>query len=99
MKVIICGTENTDIYPRIYPELYNVVDDSLADAGVMWGGINMCQLGWNNIFKNYCGVEFEMVLDSDILENEEYKAMEVWPGVNSVKLIDDVMVVKLSNNL
>lgn len=100
MKILICGTENPDNYPLIYNNLYDKVSGSVATYGMMWSGLSTCQTGWINIFKNYCGIEFIQSVDEDfnIIKTDDYKDMNAFPYSNSVKVINDIMVVKLSYN-
>lgn len=50
---------------------------------------------------NYCGMDLEYVERDEILvlqETEQVKALEAWPSDNSSTVINDTLVIKLSDN-
>lgn len=52
-----------------------------------------------NFIKNYIGVDFNYATSKEINEliaNDEYKNMSIYPYDNSIKLIDNIIVVKFS---
>lgn len=49
---------------------------------------------YQSFLKNYLGISLE--LDWDMKEPDELKAMPVWPEENSVQVINDTLLIKLS---
>ena len=56
---------------------------------------------WKNFMNLYCGIPIEFCKDYEyytIVNSEEFKKMDIFPGENSVKIIQDVMVIKFTEN-
>lgn len=56
---------------------------------------------WKNFINVFCGIPIEFCKDYEyytIITSDEFKQMDIFPGKNSVKIIDDVMVVKFTEN-
>lgn len=56
---------------------------------------------WNKFLDLYFGVNFTRPDEQtyyDIVNSEEFKEMEIYPKNNSIKIINDVIVVKLKEN-
>ena len=85
---------------RFIPKDIERTNGYITKDNVTWGNYEGT---WQNkkFFEKYNGVVFEMVDKSkyDIIkETEEYKEMPIYPNSGSIKIIDDVIVVKISNN-
>ena len=49
----------------------------------------------------FCGMPIEFCKDYEyylIVNSDEFKQMDIFPGENSVRIINDVMVVKFTEN-
>lgn len=56
---------------------------------------------WKNFMNVFCGIPIEFCKDYEyytIITSDEFKQMDIFPGENSVKIIDDVMVIKFTEN-
>lgn len=63
-----------------------------------WNGISTDR---RNYLYNFCGIEagmFSREEYDDIVQSNEFKEMPIWPEEGSVKMIQDMAVVKLSEN-
>lgn len=101
MKILICGQEFSENYPQIYPELYDKVKRSFTFPGYMWSSILLEQRAWTELIKSTSGIEYqvtEMEQAEQIMTTDVYENMPLFPAKDSVCRIDDVMVVKISNN-
>lgn len=102
MKILICGREITENYPQIYSELlYDKVKRSFASPGYMWGGIPLEQRAWTELIKQTHGIEYQtpnIETVEQIMATDIYANMPLFPEKGSVCQIEDVMVVKLTNN-
>lgn len=86
-------------------ELYPVTDITLDVTGnlIGIGGDSLLYTGENyGIFmKNYLGVELN-TLDPEEMEavytSDSYRAMDSFPGKNSMKVVDGILYVKTENN-
>ena len=82
---------------------YLIASNQIKDR--TWGFISCIPMiwknnntGWNKFFYEYMGVNVKIVNikdNQDILETEEYKNMEVYPSNNSIKVINNTVVIKL----
>lgn len=65
----------------------------------MWEEPHLCNRGWNHFIKYYLGVEF---LESSIedyekvISNKEYQEMPFYPRNGYIKIINDTLVVKIT---
>lgn len=94
MPVMFVGSFDGNISEN-YPRINEVIRGS--NLPYMWEG--QIQLGWNKFLIMYMGVEYEMYGDgfgSTFSEYPEYQEMDIFPAENSIKVIDGVMVIKLS---
>lgn len=56
---------------------------------------------WKNFMNVFCGIPIEFCKDYEyytIINSEEFKKMDLFPGENSVRIIQDVMVVKFTES-
>ena len=100
MKVMIGGRAELGNYPRSYPEMYSVVSGTAVEYGYFWNSINGRQACWNNFLKQYLGVDYGVCNLEEIYvvtESEEYKNMPLFPLEGSVQMMNDIVIVKLSD--
>ncbi len=99
-QLLLLGILINGNFPRNYPILYNIVDGSIATYGCFWSDFYISsELCWIRLFNQYHGLNYKAVWEesaNDIFNNEEYKNMDIFPNNNSVKKINDIIVVKLS---
>lgn len=68
------------------------------ESTIWWGNLD----SWQKIFYEYVGVNLKLVSEHEeksieILQSEEYKNMKVYPEKDSIKIINGIVVVRLSN--
>lgn len=66
------------------------------NSTIWWGNLD----SWRKMLYEYTGVNLNLVSEwecSEIFETEEYKNMNYYPGKNSIKVINNIVVVKLSD--
>ena len=100
MKLVIGGDAERGNYSCEFEELEEIVKGSLAVKGMVWNGY-LANWGYIPIMRNYLGLNYETPSVEEyntIIESEEYSNMGILPNQNCVKLIDDIIVVKLSEN-
>lgn len=80
-------------------DIYNLaVTNSLRSSifhGTYWGQ----ESTWKNFMDLFFGTHIEFCDDYEyytIIHSDEFKEMDIFPGENSVKIINDVMVVKFT---
>ena len=85
---------NTDTEAR---KIYDRTWGFIANKSTLWWG-NMDS--WRKILYEYEGVNIKLVNEhesSEIFETEEYKNMKYYPEKDSIKIINETVVVKLSD--
>lgn len=103
MKVVFLGGLSNNKYlnktnttleaKRIYERTWGFI----SGTPTMWWG-NM--ESWKKAIYEYIGVNINLAIDSErdkIYETEEYKNMKNYPEKDSIKVINDIIVVKLSD--
>ena len=103
MPVLITGgLENNDYFNKTNTSLENkkIFDRSwgfISKEPTIWmGDLD----SWEKAIYEYVGVNMNLVSEEeskDIIETEEYKNMKTYPKKDSIKIINNVVVVKLSN--
>ncbi len=77
---------------KIYNRTWGFISDSPT---IWWGNLD----SWNKIFYEYVGVNLNLVSEAEseeILETEEFKNMKCYPEKDSIEVINNTVVVKLS---
>jgi len=98
-KIMIAGNPEYGNYPCQYKELREIVKGSLAVKGMVWQGGWLSNVCYQGIYRNYFNVNYEITTAQEyqrIIESEAYLEMKLFPNDNSVKKIEDIIVVKLS---
>lgn len=100
MNKLFAGVIDDLNFPKTL-DIYNfAVTNSLK--GSIFHGTYMGQEGtWRNFINTFCGTDISFCKDYEyytIINTEEFKQMDIFPGENSVKMINDVMVVKFTDN-
>ena len=79
------------------PEFYRAFDSLSQVTGT--GGVNLNSWSIRSYFHYYCGQDLPSPTDAQaqaIYQSPEYAAMPCWPDNGSVKMIDGILVAKLS---
>ena len=98
MPLLLAGIIGNNNYPRTM-NLYGYTIGELANNTVFHGTYGG-QIGtWINYMRVFFGLDIQMC-DTDtyyrIVTGEDYKDMEMFPAEDSIRIIDGVVVVKLS---
>ena len=91
------GNNSSSNYPQIENSLGK---DNIATWGVLWPDFGGNQATWYHFMSYYCGWKFQVCTEEeylDIINTEEYKTMKQFPQKDSIKKINDIYVVKISN--
>ena len=99
MNKLFAGVIDDVNFPKTL-DIYNLaVTNSLRSSifhATYWGQ----EATWRNFMEVFCGIRINFCEDYEyykIIHSDEFKQMDIFPGENSVKMIDDVMVVKFTN--
>lgn len=100
MKVLFCGTEHPEMYPRIHQSVYDMTSISSSAFGMVWPDLGCAQMEWTAIMRQTVGINYQQTTIEDfkmILPSYTFQAMPVFPAEDSIQIIGDTMVVKLSS--
>ena len=87
----------------------DVLRFQVRDASRANGFISDDNMTWNNynglsqnssFYEKYLGVKINVVskdIYQEIVQSDEFKAMPIYPNYGSIKIIDDVVVIKVSD--
>ena len=100
--LILGGLENNEYFNRKNTsieakKLYNRTWGFISDNSTIWWG-NLDS--WRKILYEYVGVNWNLVSEwecSEIFETEQYKSMKYFPEQGSIKIINNTIVIKLSD--
>lgn len=100
--LIIGGLENNSYFNKSNTtieakKIYNRTWGFISNKSTIWCGNLDC---WKKVLYEYIGVNINLVSEgenSEILETEEFKNMKSYPEKDSIKVINDIVVIKLSN--
>lgn len=100
MNKLFAGVIDDVNFPKTL-DIYNLALTNGMRSSILhatyWGQ----EKTWKNFMNLYCGIPIEFCKDYEyysIVNSEEFKQMDIFPGENSVKIIQDVMVVKFTQN-
>ncbi len=100
--LIIGGLENNPYFDRsnttieakkLFDRTWGFISNN---STIWWGNLD----SWRKMLYEYIGVNMNLVSESEcseILETEEFKNMKFYPEQDSIKVINNTVVVKLSN--
>ena len=66
-----------------------------ARFGEFWGG-NRAARRWGGVARKKLGLELNLITDEDILSANEYKNMPLFPEEGSMRIINDILVIKVA---
>lgn len=93
--LMIAGIPNEGNYPA---DLLRGTVNFYANKGLMWRSFKG-MFGWENAFKYYLGMTMNWCTRQQkdrIIETEAFKTMPCYPEDGSIAVLDDVLVVKIS---
>lgn len=99
MNKLFAGVIDDVNFPKTL-DIYNLaVTNSLRSSifhATYWGQ----EATWRNFMEVFCGVRINFCEDYEyykIIHSDEFEQMDIFPGENSVKMIQDVIVVKFTD--
>lgn len=100
IHVMIAGIVDDSNFPT-NSKIYEMATGGVTENEALWKSYKGSKITWEKFLNNYCGYNVQMCSDKTykkITETEEFKNMKIFPEQNSVKVINGIMVVKLTNN-
>lgn len=100
MTLMLAGIIDKSEYPMDY-KIYTMANGGASDCPAFWNSYAGSTSIWKRFLNNYLGMSVTLCEDNDynkILETQEFKEMGIFPEKNSVKVINEIMVVKFSEN-
>ena len=98
-KIMIVGDPELGNYSCTYEDLRNIVKGSLAEKGCIWKGERIATVCYQAFFKNYFGIKYQIPTEDEynnVLKSGNIQNMDIFPSENSLAIIDDIVVIKLS---
>lgn len=86
---------------RYIPEYANRANGFISNDNETWDNVDGTFQN-TRFFKKYLGIDIEMCSKEERLEigeTEEFKEMPIYPNEGSIKIINDIIVVKTSNEI
>lgn len=99
MKVLVVGRPQSGNYPFVDDTYKTITKGMISDYSLTFGRADQVANSWIELFKYYCGVNYECVTESEreqILNSPELQEMENYPAESCVKRIGDIAVIRLS---
>ena len=100
MPVLISGTVSEDNYPLNSP-LRQMSVGQMSEWGMFWKDYYGMKSCWSALFGQYFGWNVTFCSDEDyerITQSQEYQEMGIFPDSDSVKIIDGIVVFKLTDD-
>ncbi len=97
-KVLFVGSSKGDYFKRSNP-VYRLSSGLTPNISLMWDEPNLTNRGWNYIIEHNLGIKLTESTMEDynkIINTFEFKEMNTYPKKEYTKIIDDVLVVKVS---
>lgn len=98
MNKLFAGVIDDVNFPKTL-DLYNYAVTNSLRSSILHGTYMGQEITWRNFFNIYLGIPITFCSDYEyytIITSDEFNQMEVFPAENSVKIINDVMVVKFT---
>lgn len=99
-KVCFVGSMENGNFPEKYQDLAYSVKWTTASYKTVWNSFNGRQYCWINYIAHYLGKQYYACSQSEfegLIVTEEYQSMQNFPDEGSVKVIGDIIVIKLSD--
>ncbi|MCM1264016.1 MAG: glucosyltransferase domain-containing protein, partial [Butyrivibrio sp.] len=101
IKIMITGNPEHGNYPYVHEELRDIVKGSLAVKGLVWEGGWLSNVCYQDIFRNYLNLDYQILTAEEynaMIESKDLELMGIFPAHDSVKQVNGVIVIKLSND-
>lgn len=98
MKVAVVGLPKFGNYPL--PAEADMASTYVRRDTLMWGVTQGSEACWEQLFKIKCGVTYNYLDYTevwDLAHTDEFEEMPNYPARGSIRVIDDVLVVKVSD--
>jgi len=98
-KLLVAGSMEDGNFPPLYGWPTQVIQGTSASYGFMWDTYTGNENCWVGFLKQYLGVSFEVCGQEEykeLLQNDDYREMPIFPADGSVRKFDDMIVVKMS---
>ena len=98
--ILFGGIVGNDNFPRtssLYTYTIGTIVNNTTFHGSYYGALGT----WYKFLKLYFGIDVDLCSEDvyyNIVNGEEYKNMDVFPGKDSIRIRDGIIIVKLSNN-
>lgn len=101
-KIMITGNLDKNKYYNNTNDLelnniYKLNYGFIANKSLFWDEYTNIKNGWTRFMYEYLGVKIDFIDINNynkILQSKEYKEMQEYPNKESIKLIDDIIVIK-----
>lgn len=100
IPLLITGRLRSGNYPFPDSELEEICKGMVSRYGLIYSTDEQISEGWVNYIKYYVGIDYKYPDEEtriQILDSSEFSDMSIYPTEDSVKIINDVIVVRLSN--
>lgn len=99
MPVLFAGIIDTYNYPRT-SNLYDFTLGPGPNNSVFHGSYSGQIWTWKRFLEIFFGIDYPIpsdILYSNIVNSDEFKEMEIFPSKDSIKILQDTVVVKLKD--
>ena len=99
-KICVIGNMEEGNYPELYPDLKNSQHWVAAGNKTIWPTFEGTQNCWICCIKQYLGKAYTVCsLEEyyEIINTPKYSQMGIFPDKNGVSVINDIVVIKLSD--
>ena len=103
-RLLILGEYKTGNYKDVWgwDESYkNLLKGTVLEFGQFWKSSSGTMNGWQHVFMYWCGTRYRICSNNEeaknIKESQEYIDMPIYPKQGSMRLFDDIFVIKMSN--
>lgn len=99
MKVLAVGRPHKGNYSLPDEQYESITKGMISHYSMIFGADDQISAGWIKAFKYYVGIEYSEVSADErnmLLDSEEVKNMGAFPADDSVKKVNDIVIVKFS---
>lgn len=102
-EIIIAGTvTSSNFVPATTSKVSEMTYGHFSEWGIFWeNNYDNIKTQWDNIYSNTYGIRINWASDEkyfEIINTQEFDDMPIFPNAGSIKIIDDIIVVKLEEN-
>lgn len=99
-KYMFAGIIDKSLYKRD-AKIYKMSYGSWAYMDSFWNSYNGSRADWFYLYFNLLGMKLNLCSEEEyinIVNSEEFENMSIYPAKNSIKIIDGIVCVKMSQN-